>query len=170
MAALLCHPEFRSDAVSSLEARITRRSKELAVTYLIEGHIERLRIPPPRAPRFADGLWRHTCCEIFIARPGMPAYHEFNFSPSGEWAAYAFSTYRNGALLSDEALDPRIEVRTSADGFKLDAVIGCDPGKIAVGLSAVVEELDGSISYWALRHAPGKPDFHHSDAFALELA
>jgi len=33
----------------------------------------------------------------------------------------------------------------------------------------VVEELDGSHSYWALRHPPGKPDFHHSDAFALEI-
>jgi hypothetical protein len=33
----------------------------------------------------------------------------------------------------------------------------------------VIEEIDGALSYWALRHAPGKPDFHHRDAFALEL-
>jgi hypothetical protein len=33
----------------------------------------------------------------------------------------------------------------------------------------VIEAADGSLSYWALRHPPGKPDFHHRDAFALEL-
>jgi hypothetical protein len=33
----------------------------------------------------------------------------------------------------------------------------------------VIETLDGSLSYWALRHPPGKPDFHHSESFALEL-
>lgn len=170
MAALLRHPESRGDAVGSVEARMTRRLKELAVTYVIEGHIERLRIPQPRTPRFADGLWRHTCCEIFVAYAESPAYHEFNFSPSGEWAAYAFSSYRKGVPLGDEALNPRIDVRTATDRLELDALIRCDPGKIAVGLSAVIEELDGSISYWALRHAPGKPDFHHSDAFALEFA
>lgn len=170
MAALLRHPESRGDAVSSVEARMTRRLKELAVTYVIKGHIERLRLPQPRSPRFADGLWRHTCCEIFVAHAGSPAYHEFNFSPSGEWAAYAFSSYRKGVPLGDEALNPRIEVRTATDRLELDALIGCDPGTVAVGLSAVIEELDGSISYWALRHAPGKPDFHHSGAFALELA
>jgi hypothetical protein len=38
-----------------------------------------------------------------------------------------------------------------------------------LGLSAVVEENNGRISYWALAHPPGKPDFHHPDCFRLEL-
>jgi hypothetical protein len=38
-----------------------------------------------------------------------------------------------------------------------------------LGLSAVIEDLDGVLSYWALRHPPGKPDFHHPDTFALEI-
>jgi len=37
-------------------------------------------------------------------------------------------------------------------------------------LTAVVECVDGALSYWALRHAAGKPDFHHPDTFALEIA
>jgi hypothetical protein len=32
-----------------------------------------------------------------------------------------------------------------------------------------VEDVDGILSYWALRHPAGKPDFHHTDAFALQL-
>lgn len=38
-----------------------------------------------------------------------------------------------------------------------------------IALSAVIEEKDGTKSYWALRHPPGKPDFHHPDCFALTL-
>ena len=29
-----------------------------------------------------------------------------------------------------------------------------------VGLTAVIEEADGAIRYWATGFAPGKPDFH----------
>jgi hypothetical protein len=38
-----------------------------------------------------------------------------------------------------------------------------------VGLSTVIEEMNGRISYWALAHPPGQPDFHHPSCFALEL-
>ncbi len=38
-----------------------------------------------------------------------------------------------------------------------------------LGVSAVVETKEGSLSYWALAHPPGKPDFHHPDSFALTL-
>ena len=41
--------------------------------------------------------------------------------------------------------------------------------KCRVAISAVIEEADGTKSYWALAHPPGKPDFHHADGFALQL-
>ena len=40
---------------------------------------------------------------------------------------------------------------------------------LRLALAAVVEEDDGRLSYWALQHAPGNPDFHHPEGFALEL-
>jgi hypothetical protein len=36
-------------------------------------------------------------------------------------------------------------------------------------VSAVIEQHDGAISYWALAHPAGKPDFHHRDGFVLKL-
>ena len=36
-----------------------------------------------------------------------------------------------------------------------------------VGMSAILEEEDGTISYWALAHPPGRPDFHHPDCLSL---
>jgi hypothetical protein len=38
-----------------------------------------------------------------------------------------------------------------------------------LGLSAVIETRAGAIAYWALRHEPGKPDFHWADAFVVRL-
>lgn len=113
-------------------------------------------------------LWQHTCCEAFVATPGSPAYHEFNFSPSGDWAAYAFADYRKGASI--RVPDPGIVVRTSEQEVQLKASIAIPAGTLRLGLAVVIEEQGGSLSYWAMRHAPGKPDFHHRDAFALELA
>jgi hypothetical protein len=43
--------------------------------------------------------------------------------------------------------------------------------KWQLGLSAVLEETDGTRSFWALAHPDErKPDFHHPDCFAAQLA
>jgi hypothetical protein len=176
-AVLASHPASRSHAVGTVRVQVSRNAKgRLALTYSLEGDPARLRIPPPREPRIAERLWEHTCCEVFVARAGLPAYHEFNFAPSGEWAAYAFARYRDGAALADAALDPGIVVRTRPEGLSLDASIDLEllsPGlagaRLALALSAVVEDEAGALSWWALKHPPGKPDFHHPDGFALVL-
>jgi hypothetical protein len=114
--ALNPHPGTRSDAVRGIEARVAKLpGGMLALTYVIEADLDRLRIPAPRPPVRGERLWQHSCCEVFIARKDVPAYHEFNFAPSGEWAAYAFARYREGAPLLEAALDPRIAVRRSRE-------------------------------------------------------
>jgi hypothetical protein len=173
-ATLHCHPETAGGPVRSIEASVTRSARRLRVAYVIKGEIGRLLVPAPRPPRVAERLWQHTCCEIFIARKSMPAYHEFNFAPSGEWAAYAFARYREGGLLADEAPDPGISVRRAADRFELEASLPLDRlslarGALLLGLSAVIEDDHGGLSCWALEHPAGKPDFHHREGFTLEL-
>jgi hypothetical protein len=145
---------------------------------MLEGDLDRLQVPARHSPRFIDELWRHTCFEMFIARQGDTHYHELNFSPSGEWAAYAFARYRERVPLDAEIalIDPRLTVCRSAGKLELDAVVRLDrlspryaDAKLVLGLSAVVESDEGSLSYWALKHPSAKPDFHHPDAFVLEL-
>lgn len=170
MIGLTCHPDTPSAAGLEVRARVTRpREDRLDVSYAIDGALEALRLPAARPQRFAERLWQHSCCELFIARKGEPAYREFNFSPSGEWAAYAFTRYREGAPLRDEKLNPGIAVHRSAQELRLDASVSCEHGKLALALSVVLEDAHGRLSYWALRHAPGEPDFHHPDGFGLEL-
>jgi hypothetical protein len=170
-AALERHPDAACDALRGIEASVTRNAGGgLNVAYVLDGDIERLRIPESRPARIAERLWQHTCCEIFIARRGAPGYREFNLSPSGEWAAYDFTRYREGRLLDDISLSPGIVVRSGPGQLQLNASLSVTQNeKLLIGLAAVIEEKSGALSYWALRHAPGKPDFHHPDAFALVL-
>jgi hypothetical protein len=70
---------------------------------------------------------------------------------------------------------PRIDVKATGDALTLEAVLALgsvnelDARAWRLGLAAVIEEKGGRISYWALAHAPGKPDFHHRDCFQLRL-
>lgn len=166
-AALERHPATACAALRGIEVSIRREPEGLRVAYMLDGEIDRLRIPSPRPARSAERLWQHTCCEIFIARKGAAGYREFNFSPSGEWAAYEFTRYRQGASLPIP--DPRIAVRRTSGQLEMEGTIPLSQ-ETRIGLCAVIEDLDGGLSYWALRHAPGKPDFHHADSFALELS
>lgn len=177
-AVLTHHPETSSQWVHGIEARVVwMEGGYLALTYSLKRDITRLRIPPPQPTRRAEGLWRHTCFEVFLAVKRQPTYYEFNFSPSGEWAAYGFKSYRDGGPIEVDGLEPEITVRSAANNFELEAIVRLDrlPAvtrqiPLRLGISAVIEENDGTLSYWALKHPPGKPDFHHPDSFALELA
>lgn len=171
-AALTRHPATAAPAVAAIAVALARQDDgALTLTYTLTGATPALLIPGPTTPGRADGLWRHTCCEAFVMAGAGPGYREFNFSPSGQWAAYAFTAYRAGG--TDLAMPaPAIACRVHDDGLKLVARLpaaALPAGSLRLGLSAVLEDTAGGISYWALRHPPGKPDFHHTDAFALAL-
>jgi hypothetical protein len=174
---LTCHPDTPSAAVHRVDARAGRtREGTLKIAYDLHADLGRLRIPRPGAPRIAEGLWRHTCFELFIRPEGAAAYHEINVSPSGEWAVYAFERYREGAPLADETLDPRVTVRCAAGTLELAAAIDLTrlssrhaSAHLGLAISAVIEDSDGTLSYWALCHPAGRPDFHHADGYAIDL-
>lgn len=167
LATLARHPLSR-DAVRGISVRLERIPGVLKLRYELDADLAALRVPPAGPACRGERLWQHTCFEIFLAAR-MPAYQEFNFSPSGEWATYSFRDYRQPA--AGRTGTPTVSVRSSGDRLALDAAIPLETeARLLVALSAVVESAKGSLSYWALRHPPGKPDFHHADAFALELA
>ena len=171
--SLACHPETPSRAIESIEAVVgTAPGDILTLSFALEGDISGLVIPEPRSPRRVEGLWRHTCLEGFAKAEGGPGYREFNFSPSGEWAVYTFRDYREGGEPGVE-LRPGIAVRRTGRRLELEAEICQDllpAGRpLWLGISAVLEDADGVLSYWALRHPANKPDFHHTEAFALQL-
>ena len=175
-ARLARYPETPSEFVSGIEVRVWRKEdNHFTFVYVLTGDLPRLRIPSPMTPSRVDRLWKHTCFEAFVQVKGQSAYYEFNLSPSGKWAAYVFRGYRDSGPIENDDLDPKIVVRKEFEMLELSAVIRLNrlrqmPGAtLRLGLCAVIEESDGRLSYWALNHPGGKPDFHHPDSFALDI-
>jgi hypothetical protein len=176
-SVLLAHPDSACPAVSAIlvEARFAAPA-QLSCHYALQGDIARVRLSDsPRATR-TDGLWRHTCFEAFVGAAGVAGYYEFNFSPALAWAAYRFEDYRHGMTPAPLAQAPRLRVQRSPAGLEFAATLDlagladlAAAARLQVALAAVVEDEGGRLAYWALRHAPGVPDFHHRDGFTLEL-
>jgi hypothetical protein len=177
LQALKLHPGSSRAAVRRVEVDLAQpRPGMLALRYLATGAMDHVRIPAPTDPARAEGLWRHTCFEAFIGDPDGEAYREFNFSPSGQWAAYGFVGYRSGGHDIGTSEPPRLVVATGAKSLAMEVTLDlggfgglADDASWRLGLSAVIEDMDGTISYWALAHPPGKADFHHAAGFAVQL-
>ena len=174
MVQLTPHPAGPGPAVRGIEASVSRVEGKLTVTYGLAGDMDRLRVPRERPAGATDRLWEHTCFELFVARSGAAGYHELNFAPYGASAVYAFEDYRQRLESDLTAKAPRRQWGDA--GFELIAEVklsALDPAyvdaELVLGVSAVIEDADGQLSYWALAHPQPKPDFHHRDAFALVL-
>ncbi len=173
---LICHASTLPTAVLAVHVEIEPQPQgDLHLSYELTGDLAQLRIPAPQPPVAVDGLWDHTCFEVFVAVEGKTNYHEFNFSPSGQWAAYAFSDYRVRSPWTVSQA-PAISIARSNGHLLLEAVIAATdlPQNIAgkplqLGLTAVIEANDGNRSYWALHPAETRPDFHHRAGFILSL-
>jgi hypothetical protein len=173
---LLAHPASAPGAVRELSVAVTRPAlPRLELEFLLSADLEQLKFPEPRDPVRADGLWRHTCFEAFIGHGAGSDYWEFNFSPSGAWAAYRFTRYREGMAPHLSGAPPLI-TRREGETFKLHVVLdlswlvrSATGGGLKLGLTAVVEERERGLSYWALAHPAEKPDFHRAESFVVAL-
>lgn len=176
--SLTPYPGTRSAAVERIEVEVERLGEiGLKLIYRVFGDLTRIRLPDMDSDQTGrtDELWRHTCFEAFVKAEGRESYLEFNFAPSLQWATYRFTGYREG--MAPSTIEPWVIHGSHGDPLWLEVEI--EPGRMArpdlpapawrLGLSAVIEDIDGNISYWALAHPSDKPDFHHPDSFVLEL-
>ena len=171
------HADTPTLSVRSVEVEIARGEyNQLVAIFTAKHSPNAVKIPKPvRYALRLDGLWETTCFEAFVMRSSADGYLEFNFSPSTAWAGYDFATYRQkrGNIVIDP---PHFDVDVGNDFLRVTVAV--DTGAIEdlapespwqIGLSAVIEETDGTKSYWALAHPPGAPDFHHPSCFTATL-
>ncbi|MDR0275997.1 MAG: DOMON-like domain-containing protein, partial [Burkholderiaceae bacterium] len=152
------HPATPCAAVDSVGVTVALdpASGLARLSFALAGDLARLYIPDAAAqPGPAGGLWRHTCFEAFIGPLDAPDYREFNFAPSGHWAACAFSAERVPAPASMHITAPRIACRRDARMLTLEALLPLSAlttssGPLRLGLTTVIETADGALSYWAL--------------------
>jgi len=178
---LLPHPSSepgaQADLVHDLSVAIARLSADrLKLTYRFTGDLDALRLPEAQSATRTDGLWRHTCFEAFIGHSGAGDYWEYNFSPSGAWAAYHFAGYREGMAPLLKGAPP--DIVRSMGGETIEIAVSLDLSwlmksflvrGLRLGLAAVIEDKARVLSYWALKHPAEKPDFHHAGSFVVEL-
>lgn len=172
---LLPHPDNPPMAVGRVSAEVRPLAGgALQLQYRVDCAQDVLRPVQLATPGFADGLWRHTCFEAFLAPAGAEAYREFNFSADGRWAGYRFGAWRARCGDLRGLPPPRLKIAARGDGLNAEVVLPAalldDAEAIDLGLTAVLERHDGVLSYWALAHAPGPADFHWRAGFCYRLA
>ena len=137
--ALGLHPDSTCDPAIRIDGEVARlRRDRLVLSYVVNGRIGKLSLPPVAAPVRTDELWQHTCFEAFVRSAAGPGYYEFNFAPSTQWAAYRFDGYRSGMRAAEIAAPP-IEVKPGPGRFTLQAVLAVEtlpPGPSRLGLTA----------------------------------
>ncbi|MDO5654334.1 MAG: DOMON-like domain-containing protein [Brachymonas sp.] len=180
---LRAHPATPCPAVARLTVALGAvpgvHGPVLHLRYVLQGDLAALRWPAPAFPGAADGLWRHTCFEVFIGAPeaptempgtpDAPAYREFNFAPNGQWASYAFRAERERDARIERAAPVRplrMACQRQGDTFTLTATLPAaawpaPAHTCRLGLSAVIETQDGALACFALTHPREAPDFHH---------
>jgi hypothetical protein len=171
--SLMCHPQSDAVGIAAIDVTATLgQGGEIKLVYRVTGALEALKIADRAIPNRADGLWKNTCFELFVGNSEDKSYLEYNFAPSGQWAAYQFSGYRAG-MTELETRAPIMSMAQSVDVLTVFVTLYVPyterHADLWVGISAVVVTKSGEISYWALAHPVGSPDFHHKDCFALKL-
>lgn len=130
-------------------------------------------VPPHNSPSRKTNLWESTCFEVFLSDGAR--YLEWNFSPAGDWNVYAFDSYRkHSTRVFDSGTFNAGKCLRGASGLSFFIQLNLDscssfltPDRL--GLCAVLQHSDGALSYWAVKHALTKPDFHSKDNFQIRL-
>lgn len=165
-ASLIPFPGTTGSPVDSIDVDVLRQGDRLELIYWLRGDTARIRTAAPGEAVRTDELWRHTCFEAFISTDD--GYREFNFATTGQWASYRFSGYRQDmAPAPEEARLTSLEGR--GDYLDLGFVVDLPASAERLALSAVIEDVEGGLSYWALAHPSSKPDFHNARSFTLVL-
>ena len=169
---LISHPQSPPVAVRSIGVDVNADGHGgLHLRYDVSGELDQLVFASPAAPAREHRLWQRSCFEIFLKVPGEEGYQEYNFSPSGAWAAYGFSGRRAGMWDLDRSQAPLITCGIIENAFVVDVTLvnalTIPDAPMLVGISTIIEEKSGAFSYWAIAHPQGTADFHHSDCFAL---
>ncbi len=163
----------------SLTAEISRHETVLSIVYTLSGDLGLVVIEPVGQRRKrCDRLWEKTCFECFLMQGKKPSktspYWEFNLSPTGDWNAFALSSYRNGLKAESAFAEMPFTIQTSATELQLAISVDISPIlhpsiPLRLGISAVILLADGHETFWAVAHAPLQADFHHPDSFIVPL-
>ncbi|MEH2376720.1 DOMON-like domain-containing protein [Nostoc sp.] len=182
-------PSTKSLPNLRIAGNIARNGNKVVIRYMLEGNLKEIALAfaqrlvekptggiasPSNTPSRKHELWKDTCFEFFIGIKDSLRYWEFNLSPAGHWNVYRFDGYREG--MQEETAFEKLpfNVQNQAEGLALvldvdlDKIVSADQA-IEVGITIVIKDRDGEVTYWALTHRGAEADFHLQDSFIIEL-
>lgn len=146
--------------------------------YRFDGYRQGMRSEPaPVAPRIvvtraAAGT---TAIDVAVAWPSAVAAEVADVAVAGtltDITSTAASTAAAATAVTTSAAAAATATATAVTAAAAgppSATPAAGVPRIRLGLSAVLEAADGSLSYWALHHPSARPDFHNEGGFLLEL-
>lgn len=168
---LVPHPEDGKQPVASIRVGFDVHDADWRLSFEVFGEIALLHLPPVHGVRAGDRLWEHSCFECFIGKP-THGYREINLAPNGACAGYDFTGYRSGRRPFRETVIAHAESRQREGRYRLDCVLSnavVPDTATHLGFAVIIEVPGQGLRYWALQHAPGAPDFHHSQNRRIDL-
>ncbi len=151
----------------------------LKIAYELSGEdLSKILLPSPLInPGRVIGLWESTCFEMFIKNSNSDEYLEFNVTSEYTWNVFHFPNKKARLKEYLEIANLGVSAVNSKDKFCLTCWFSVDKlpsyfwsdGKMNIGLTAVIETKENELSYWAIKHADDKPNFHQHDTFIYEL-
>jgi hypothetical protein len=159
-----------------ITGKIKRLENQLSIRYEVQGEMDKLLFPAPtESPTRKDDLWKSTCFEFFIAIQDQPHYWEFNMSPSANWNVYAMDAYRQVNMREESAFTQLpFEFSKASTEYSLDISVDLSPiiqpeNILQVGITTIIQAMDGNETCWALAHPGQQADFHLRESFLIEL-
>lgn len=154
----------------SLTARVSYDKRCLKIGYFLRGDLSQIKLPSTEnREKRRDNLWQTTCFEFFLAVFNSPEYWEFNLAPTGDWNIYRFTKYRRG--IREESAFSSLACQVKADSlYQIEAQIDLKPiiagnTPLEIAVTAVIEDINHNLSYWAIIHPGTEADFHRRDSF-----
>ncbi len=179
-------PGDRRSVLEKLLVHVTYTETRLSLGYQLIGQITDIEwadITP--TPQRREQLWEQTCFEFFLTPQNSSQYWEFNLSPSHDWNCYRFQDYRTG--MAHETAWPHSPFQVDqpvnqglprSDSLQNRYLLNCQidllplfpqPVSLQLGVTMVIAEKNGTLSYWALSHPAPNADFHQRDSWLISL-
>ena len=160
----------------TIDCELNSTAESLFISYKLQGSLPEidLGVGHPKHARVIK-LWEKSCFELFI-KTEKNQYMEFNFSPDFEWNAFYFEKKGDPLKEFEKMNSVKMDILLSLEVFHLIVEIdkkkfpeGFFQGELTAGVTSVIKNKKGGLSYWALSHADTRPNFHHFDSFKYKF-
>ena len=175
--SLIPYPHDSHPAIDII-CEFNQTDESVFISYKITGNLSLLDLGEghPKHERKIK-LWEKSCFELFIQN-AQNEYIEFNFSPEFEWNSFYFKKKGDPIVEFLKMKTPKLDILLSLEVFHLIAEIDKknfpegfflkDLG-LKAGITSVIKDKEGKLSYWALSHEDQRPNFHHPDSFRYKF-